>query len=271
MIVVQISDLHVTAPGDLAYGRIDPTLLLRRAVEHLNSLSPQPDLIVATGDLTDKGSPKEYAELRAIIDEVRAPVYLCPGNHDDREALLTEFAHHEYLKSESGFIQYTIEGFPVRLISLDSTTPGQDGGALCEVRRSWLDTRLREAPTAPTILYMHHPPFATGIDAMDAIGLADSDEFSELVAAHPNVLGIWCGHLHRPITCRWAGTVVTTCPSTAHQVGLDLRSTAPLSFVMEQPGYQIHLFNNVGKDIEVVTHTAVIPDGELSFLPTTMR
>lgn len=269
MIIVQISDLHVTAPGDRAYGQIDPNSRLQRAVEHLNTISPQPDAIVATGDLTDTGSPQEYRALRNIIGQLRAAVYLCPGNHDDRAALLAEFADHTYLEAESGFIQYTIEGLPVRLISLDSTIAGEDGGALCHVRRRWLEARLEEARADPTVLYMHHPPFTTGIAAMDAIGLADSQAFAELVGSHPNVLGIWCGHLHRPITSRWAGTVVTTCPSTAHQVALDLRPSAPLSFVMEQPGYQLHWIRNTDDGVELVTHTAVITDGVLPFRPST--
>lgn len=261
MIVVQISDLHVTVPGVFAYGGIDPGSRLQRTVEHLNALSPQPDAVVVTGDLTDTGSPREYARLRSIIGQLRATVYLCPGNHDDRKALLAEFADHEYLMADANFAHYVIEGLPVRLISLDSTIAGEDGGALCDIRRSWLEAKLQEAQDRPTILYMHHPPFTTGIDAMDAIGLSDSRPFADLISRHPNVLGVWCGHLHRPITSRWAGTVVTTCPSTAHQVALDLRPSAPLTFVAGQPGYQVHWFNDIDDVVELVTHTAVVPDG----------
>ena len=67
---------------------------------------------------------------------------------------------------------------------------------------------------------------------------------------------ILCGHLHRAIDRRFAGTVAGTAPSTAHQIRLDLRPEAPLSFIFEPPGYQLHLWRDGG----LVSHTAVFGD-----------
>ena len=70
---------------------------------------------------------------------------------------------------------------------------------------------------------MHHPPFTTLIGHMDKIGLMSGIErLSAIVSRHPNVERIICGHLHRAIDVRFAGTIASTCPGPAHQVTLDL-------------------------------------------------
>jgi Icc protein len=48
--------------------------------------------------------------------------------------------------------------------------------------------------------------------------------------------------------------VASTCPSPAHQVALDLTANGPDCFVMEPPGYQLHLWH-AGR---LVTHTCVV-------------
>src|SRR3546814_19533731 len=81
---------------------------------------------------------------------------------------------------------------------------------------------------------MHHPPFITGIAHMDAIGLlAGTAELEQIVAAHPNVERIICGHLHRTIFRRFGGTLASTCPGPAHQVALDLRRSEERSVGQE--------------------------------------
>ena len=61
------------------------------------------------------------------------PVHLIPGNHDARDALRAAFADHAYLPT-TGFLHYTIEGRPVRLVALDTLVPGKGYGALCAER-----------------------------------------------------------------------------------------------------------------------------------------
>lgn len=241
MLLAQISDMHVCAPGRLLGRAIDTAGFLARAVAHLNALDPRPDLVLATGDLVDEGQAEQYAHLRSLLAPLAMPVYLVPGNHDDREALVAAFPDHAYLPRQ-GFLQYAVEGLPVRLLVLDTLIPGEPGGRICDERRAWLAARLAEAPDRPTALVMHHPPFATGLAYMDEMGLDGADALAEVVRRHPQVERVLCGHLHRPIQTRWAGTVASTAPSTAHQVTLDLREDGPLAFSMEPPACQLHLW-----------------------------
>ena len=91
------------------------------------------------------------------------PVYLIPGNHDEREALADAFSDHDYLPRDREFLHYVLEQYPVRLIGLDTLVPGKGSGLMCEERLTWLAARLEVAPARPTVVFMHHPPFVTGI------------------------------------------------------------------------------------------------------------
>lgn len=96
--------------------------------------------------------------------------------------------------------------------------------------------QLEAAPDTPTVVAMHHPPFTTGIRHMDDMGLREgADELEALIRQHPQVERILCGHLHRPITRRFGGTVAMTAPSPAHQITLDLTPDDTPSFIFEPP------------------------------------
>jgi 3',5'-cyclic AMP phosphodiesterase CpdA len=257
MLLAQISDLHVTAAGTRLMDRIDTAGHLARAVAHLNALSPAVDFVIITGDLVDRGSPAEYDNLRAILAGLAPPWGLLPGNHDDRTALRQAFAGAGRLPRAGEFLHYVVEELPVRLIALDSQVPGETGGALCPARLDWLSARLDEAPARPTVIAMHHPPFISGIVGMDVINCANSDALGSLVVRHPQVERIICGHIHRPICLRWHGTVVTSAPSTAHQVALDLGPDSPVAWIMEPPACHLHYWQ---PGTGLVTHLSYIGD-----------
>ena len=49
--------------------------------------------------------------------------------------------------------------------------------------------RLAQAPKRPTIVFMPHPPFRTGLAIMDSIGLLGADAFARVVAQHDRLVG----------------------------------------------------------------------------------
>jgi 3',5'-cyclic-AMP phosphodiesterase len=210
-----------------------------------------------SGDCGEPEPPKwarsGLTPLRTLLAPLAMPVFVIPGNHDAREQLRAAFAGDGYLLAD-GFLQFAIEDYPVRLVALDTLIPGEGGGLLCSERLAWLDHVLASAPARPVLLMMHHPPFLTGIERMDRAGLQNSEALAAVVARHPQIERILCGHLHRTIDRRFAGTVAGTAPSTAHQLRLDLTAEAPLRFMFEPPGYQLHVWRS---DSGLVTHTAV--------------
>jgi 3',5'-cyclic AMP phosphodiesterase CpdA len=257
MLLAQISDLHVVAKGRKLYQRIDTPTFLERAVAHLNALVPRPDFVWITGDLVDQGSPAEYAHLREMLSALRIPWALMPGNHDERAALRQAFADHAYLARGGEFLQYAIDDLPLRLLALDTLIPGESGGRLCQARLDWLRDRLEEHPDRPTVVAMHHPPFLTGLTEMDSINCDNSAALGALVAEHPQIERIVCGHVHRPMVVRWNGTVVTTAPATAHQVTLDLKEASHTSWIMEPPACHLHYWR---EGAGLVTHLSYIGD-----------
>jgi len=258
MIIAQISDLHVQPAGQKAYGIVDTNRYLAAAVQQLNRLTPQPDLVVATGDLVDERTEAEYHMLKELLAPLKAPLYFVMGNHDDRATFRQVFPDLPYLPAE-GFVQYTLDDFPLRVIVLDTLVDGEGYGELDAERLAWLDARLAAAPDQPTLIFMHHPPFETGLYGMDRLRCRNNAALAAIIERYANVQRIACGHLHRSIQTLWAGTLCTVAPSTAHQVALKLGEDHPPAFVMEPPAFHLHLWH---ESTGLITHTAFIGDFE---------
>jgi 3',5'-cyclic AMP phosphodiesterase CpdA len=235
MIIAQLSDSHIGSEGS--------TLALERAVEHLLRLPARPDMVIVTGDCTDNGGQAEYDRFRALLRPLTMPVYAIPGNHDDRAQLLAAFGPQAAAPLD-GFVQYVVEGWPVRLIALDTNIPGQGGGALGPARLGWLEQRLAEAPDRPTVIFMHHPPFPTGLAPLDQIGLAAEDAagLGAIVGHHPQVERIVAGHVHTTMLRRFHGTLAMTAPSTKQHLLPDFNQPDRLAVLIEAPGCLLHVW-----------------------------
>jgi 3',5'-cyclic AMP phosphodiesterase CpdA len=263
-VLVQLSDCHIVRRGRWLDGRIDTPGFLAQAVHALRALPATPDAVLVSGDLVDAGDALEYAHLRELLAPLPCPVWLMPGNHDAVPALKTAFPDHAYLHDTHGdtamapFAQHAHTLGHWRVIALDTVVPGAPHGALCATRLRWLDQTLAQAPNAPTLIAMHHPPFQTGIAHMDAMGLREGGEaLAAVIGRHPQVRRIVCGHLHRSIVGTFAGVSALTVPSTAHQIVLDWRGEAPVAWRAEPPGFAVHLLHDDGR---IVSHTAVSGD-----------
>lgn len=250
MLIAQITDLHVTLRGHPLQGRVDTAGYLATAVAKLRAMNPQPDVLLVTGDLVESGIAEEYRLLREIIAPLTMPIYVIPGNHDDRDVLRKEFSDYAYLPKQ-GFLHYAVEDFPLRLIALDTVIEMRTEGELCAKRLAWLNARLKQSPEKPTLIFMHHPPFATGIVHMDNFALTNPEKFAKLIERSPQVERIVCGHVHRAIQAKFAGTVALTCPSAAHQIHFDMAVNAPAAFTFEPAGMMLHLWD--GKSL--ASHT----------------
>jgi len=255
MLIVQISDLHVAAGGGNESGP-DAAANLARCVRHITRLALRPDVVLATGDLVDGGTPAEYHLLRKLLAPLRMPVYVIPGNHDDRNALRKAFFDHGYLGSGDGPIHYAVDHHELGLIALDTTIPSAEGGALERRQMEWFGATLERMTHHSVLVFMHHPPIKTGIQCMDDIALDDASaaRLGVIVSCEPRVERIVCGHVHRSIQARWNGTLVSICPSTAFQSVLGLGGEPFDAARDEPPAYQLHYWNGA----ELITHTVPV-------------
>lgn len=269
MLIAQLTDLHIVPEGQLCQEQVDTPSRLRQAVDHLNSLAPRPDAVLITGDLADYGSAEEYQLLRTILNELTIPFFIVPGNHDRRTNLLDAFSDHCYLPSpESVHVHYVIDDFPVRMIGLDTALFGEPYGRLCQTRLDWLDHTLTAAADAPTLIFMHHPPFRTGIHWIDAAGLYGGRKMEAIVAHNRQVQRVLCGHVHRPIQTLWGGTLVSTAPSSCHaQLALSLGEQQGYGFTYSLEPWAIHLLR-WDPHYGLVEHTSYIITGKQEYAPT---
>ncbi|MCF0093350.1 phosphodiesterase [Micromonospora sp. MH99] len=253
MLIAQLSDPHVTT-GLLA---AEPAAGLHRALGRVLALRPRPDCVVITGDLVDHGRPDEYAALRELIGRFPLPVYLAAGNHDDRESLLDAFGGTPWLGG--GFsAYYHVDHEAATVVVLDSLTPGSGGGNLGEEQLAWLDGVLSGRPDVPAAIFLHHPPVAVGIPAADAIRLADGPALAEVIGRHRHVVRVAAGHLHRPVTSGYAGTMLTVAPSTWKQSTLTMATDEVIGWVAEPTAFLLHRIEPDGCATHVVqvSHSA---------------
>jgi 3',5'-cyclic-AMP phosphodiesterase len=233
-LVIQISDPHLGAEWSAG----DPASSLRAAIAAVNSFRGRLEAVLVSGDLSNSGEAADYALARELLAELQAPFYVLPGNHDDRAAMRRAF---ELPGEGAEPIQYAAELGPLRLLALDTSRPGSDAGELDAARLEWLAAELARAPGQPTMIALHHPPLAIGIPVWDEI-LLDAEGragLERVVAAHPQVVGLVCGHVHRAFAGQLAGRPVVAIPSSYQQSLLDF-GMAEIEMSGDPPAFAVH-------------------------------
>ena len=240
MLVAQISDTHILAQGSehpSAELRAD---CLRHCVADINR--QQPDAVIFTGDTVQHGQPGEYARLRELLAPLEAPLYLIPGNRDDKNEMRAAFSDYAYIPGTGEFLHYVIEDYDTRLVGIDSTLAGERKGRFCETRQAWLDKTLSAQPDRPTLLFIHHPPFDVGDHYVGGYRRPEeAGALEEIVDQQPQVIGTLCGHVHWPVNRAWAGTQARIMPSIA----VDVRKGIDETEVRGRPVYMLHRLSRV--------------------------
>jgi len=237
---------------------VETNMFTERAFRAVARLSPRPDVVLVTGDLTDCGLDVEYANLKRLLRILEPmPVFVIPGNHDQRDQLRAGLKHLPGVVSDPRFVQYVLDEFPVRIVMLDTLVPGETHGELGSDRLDFLTRTLVASPDRPTLIAMHHPPFACGMPHMDRIALRDPAAFAAVVGGHRQVGRIICGHHHRPVVAQVAHAVACIAPSVAHQVEMSLHPADIGTFVFEPPAFALHLWEAA---TGFVSHTVYIDD-----------
>jgi 3',5'-cyclic-AMP phosphodiesterase len=257
ILIAQISDLHIKPRGVLAYGRVDTAAALAACVDELNRFGPPPALVVASGDLVDDAAVEEYDHLRELLRPLQVPLAVIPGNHDARALLRAAFPDQPYAATAALNLVVSVGGLDIVLV--DSSVPGEPFGRLDDQTLSWLDGTLTASPARPALVFLHHPPFLTGIAHMDEQNLRNAADLEAMLRRNPRVQLVAAGHVHRAVLTSFAGIAATICPVANHAVALDLDRRLPPSLRIEPPAFHLHAWWP-GVDFgNVVTH--VVPIG----------
>jgi 3',5'-cyclic-AMP phosphodiesterase len=259
VLIAQISDLHIKPPGELAYGRVDTAAALDATIATLNRMSPRPDLVVISGDIADSALPEEYEHATRLLHALQLPFAAIPGNHDRRPSIRKAFPDPAYGGADSA-LNSARHVREVDILLIDSTVPGEPHGELDTPTLAWLDGALAASSTRPALLFLHHPPFDTGIVSSDGMRLLNADALAALLKKHSRALLVAAGHVHRAAQTVFAGVSATICPAGEQAVTLEFELRWPEVFRIEPPAFHLHAWLPDDRFGSVVTH--VVPVGE---------
>lgn len=262
MIIAQLTDIHIGFEPDARPEELNRTRF-RATLDRLVKQPNAPDLLVCTGDITDRGDADSFAKTADLLQGLPFPVMMMVGNHDSRERLLAAFPD---TATTDGFVQTAFERDGLLIVLLDTLKDGRHGGAFCERRRDWLRGVLEANRATPTLVFMHHPPVVSGIGWMDPA--PDEPWIRNLQAAFAGmdqVQAIHCGHLHRPLATSFCGIPLNVTPAVAPLVSLDLRPIsgdhpdARALITTEPPTYALHHWDGT----RVATHYEKVCDWDV--------
>lgn len=233
--IVQLTDLHLFRdPGGCLYG-IPTRELFRDVLCHVVRHAGRVDHVVVTGDHTHDDLPETYEALRELLAPWLDRLWQLPGNHDERAVLRSAFG--DRVGGEGGErVSFSFRAGGWLCLGLDTQVAGEVGGRFDEAHLAWLRRELREHDPRGAVLFMHHPPVATGLEWLDRIGLDGSELLQGLLAEEPRIRLVCCGHVHHELARRVGSAEVVTTPST----GLQFSPTSETArFVQEPPGYRL--------------------------------
>lgn len=261
MLVGHLTDLHILADGDTLGGRVNTNALAKKAVESLNLRVPGLRFVVVTGDITHHGRLDQMHMARRILDGLSVPYFVIPGAHDETMVFREVFGDLPYMTDHED-VRYCIDEFPVRLIAVDTTRGKGVPPEFGTERLAWLTKTLSNAPSRPTLIAMHHPPFQCRIAVpvyLNDPSVTWAKALKESVSEFANVKLVICGHVHRSIQTLWAGSLLSVGPATCVQAEPRFDDFTPVSptgkraasLILEPPSYQLHWWD--GSDFSTFT------------------
>jgi 3',5'-cyclic AMP phosphodiesterase CpdA len=246
MLLAQISDTHITLPDDNTQNSEKKIRSLRQCVDDINSLADPPDVVIHTGDLSQNGTFDELMLVKRILDKLAVPYHVTPGNKDSKGVLLDVFSEQFLGISYEQPVICSIDDFPIRLVSVDTTSSANNLGVLDCQRMLALDKILNEAVKCPTILFLHHPPFDVSDNNSPRIEYKSRDSirrFSDVVDQHPQIVALFCGHLHWPLRKTLGHFDASVVPPVCGALNYSKKSNG-----LSQEGvFHLHAFDDANK------------------------
>ena len=220
-VILHLSDTHFVDSGML-YGAVDSDARLERLLEETVASGVEPEALIFTGDLTDKGHPEAYARLRRMVEPIAerlgAQLIWLMGNHDERANFRTALLGEP--PDDAPFHRsYMVGG--LRILALDTSVPGHHHGELSAGQLEWLARELSRPAPEGTIVAMHHPPVPMIQDLAVLTELRRQDLLEEVLSGS-EVRLILGGHLHFSSSATFAGIPVSVASATCYTQDLNV-------------------------------------------------
>lgn len=236
LLIAQLSDLHLFATPDRELLGLNTFSSLEVVLKELKQLPQRPDQLLLTGDLAQDETAIAYQHIQSLIAPLKIPTYWLPGNHDHLSTMESTFTHPTFQPNKS------FRMGPWHFLLLDSSVAGKVYGELSPKSLNWLDQELQQCQPCPTLIALHHPPFAIKSDWLDQIGLQNSDDLFAILDRHPHVKLVIFGHIHQQFEHQRHNVHYLSTPSTCIQFAPHSKTFA---LDQAQPGFRLlHLHSN---------------------------
>lgn len=254
---LHFSDLHLTPAGELFSGR-DTYALALEALDEARRLETPPAFIILSGDLATYETRAEgcYLQLNTLLDEVKArfnaPVFMAMGNHDER-SVFRRVVLHQPESAAPYYHAQTVAG--VRVIVLDSQTPGKTRGFLDAPQLAWLAQELDACERA--LVVVHHSPIPIALPFFAPHQLTNADAFAAVIEPRAKkTLGVLSGHIHYPNAGLFAGVLSVSAPGCAF--GLDPAAQNGLRTVASSGFNVCHIAQG-----QLIVNPIILPDARI--------
>lgn len=219
--LVQLTDTHLRAEGELVHGSVDTYANLTRVLDQLMASGQRVDAMVFSGDVADDGDPAAYRRLRELVEPVArslgAATIYAMGNHDERTAFGRELLGENAVSDPDRTFDsvHVVDG--VRIVVLDSSTPGRHDGRIEPHQLRWLAAELTVPSPRGSILVLHHPPISSPVVTVNYLRLQNPADLEEAIAGS-DVRMIVCGHSHHTGAGSIGGVPVWVGPAMSYRV-----------------------------------------------------
>ncbi|MCG8393621.1 MAG: 3',5'-cyclic-AMP phosphodiesterase [Pseudomonadales bacterium] len=210
--VVQLSDCHLFADPQGKLLGLNTQFSLDKVLDLIRREQPDPDLILATGDLSQDASFESYQRLDQALAGFPAPVFWLEGNHDKPAPMLEALHAHRDRISPC-----VLDVGNWTFVLLDSTIPGEVPGELFDDDLTFLDDALARAGGEHIMVCLHHHPVPMGCTWLDTQVVGSADKFFAVIDRHPRVRAIVWGHVHQEYDSQRNDVRMLAVPSTCVQ------------------------------------------------------
>ena len=233
-VIAHISDLHIS---DASF---DEEILLK-AINEINHL--QPDMIILTGDITDKGYYKQFKQATRYLEMFEAPLFAIPGNHDARNLGYMTF---EELIGERSWKLSVGDDFTV--IGLDSSSPDENRGDIGRPQHLWLEHQLDECVINDnfSIVALRHHVISIPQTGRERNVLSDSGDILKTLTTHEVDL-VLSGHKHVPNIWKINNTVVVNAGSLCSDKLRGKNLNSYNVYIISEDEIEIYLHNVDGE------------------------
>jgi 3',5'-cyclic AMP phosphodiesterase CpdA len=209
--ILHISDLHF---GPFYVPRVGEALL--EAAREL-----EPDVIVASGDFSQRAKVAEFQQARAFMDSLPdVPKIVIPGNHDVPLYRVFERIFHPYMNYQTYFseqLEMCYTRHDARIVALNTTAPLRSivNGRIEPHDIAFCRESFRDAPAGVARIVVAHHHFAPAPDYEGGDVMPHAKEAMEAFAdmGVDMVLG---GHLHRA----YIGNTLDVYPGNDREQGV---------------------------------------------------